>query len=464
MSPPGTLDELVGQLRRAGAADELAIERFTAGRPPGDPGSAEAASTAMVRDGLITPYQARRLLRGESRGLRIAGKYRVLDRLGGGGMGQVYLCEDARLGRAVAVKVLPAAHSRDPEAVARFEREARATALLDHPAIVRALDVGQDGGHPFLVLEFVDGADLYCYVAARGPLDPRTAAHYVAEAADALQRAADLGWVHRDVKPHNLMVDRAGRLRLLDLGLARPFTPDSINVPVTEQGGFALLGTADFIAPEQVVDSTQVDGRADVYSLGATFYFLLTGRPPFPEGTVAEKLTWHRTREPKPVRQVRPEVPEEMARILAKMMAKDPAARYQAPADVVDALAEWANPAPLPPAAEGLPNWPPAVRRLLRLPLSEPPVPAPPVVPALASSFPSRAAAADRAKRRTSRWIALLSVAAGLATAAVVALRTLPSHFEVFAAPSAGGTPSVQPTSPDPPVTNQAPDSARTTR
>src|SRR3954469_6487957 len=182
MPPPATPAELVEQVRRAGAARDSGFQRLPPARWA-KAATAEAAAGAMVGDGLLTPYQAQRLLRGETRGLRIADRYCVLDRIGPGGMGQGFLCEDTKTGKPVAVKVLPATLGRDPEAAARFRREARAAAVLDHPAIVRARDVGQAGPHPFLVLEFVDGADLSRYVSARGPLHPRAAAHYVARAA-----------------------------------------------------------------------------------------------------------------------------------------------------------------------------------------------------------------------------------------------------------------------------------------
>lgn len=444
MPPPVTREQFVAQARRSGAAAETDLDRFQAAWPVDAPGTALAAAEAMVGHGLITPYQAERLLRGDGRGLRITGRYRVLDRLGGGGMGHVYLCRDADTGSAVAVKVLPAALSRDPEAVARFEREARAAAVLNHPVVVRALDVGQDGWHPFLVLEFVDGTDLYRFVSVRGPLDPRAAAHYIARAADGLQRAFELGWVHRDVKPHNLMVDRAGHVRLLDLGLARPVVADSANVPVTTQGGGpTLLGTADFIAPEQAIDSSNVDGRADIYSLGATLYFLLAGRPPFPDGTVAEKLTWHRHRTPEPIEVVRPDVPPGLARVVVKMMAKEPGDRYRTPAEVAAALAEWADP---PPAPAALPDWPLAVRRLVGLPGVEAPVVQPPVAPGLPSSFPDRASKRPaHASWSGSRWAVIASISAGLAAGAVFGARTISgAGSPVPAVSSAGDSPVIR--------------------
>ena len=271
----------------------------------------------------------------------------------------------------------------------------------------------------------MDGADLYRYVTARGPLDPRAAARCRAAAA-ALQRAADKGWVHRDVKPHNLMVDRAGKVRLLDLGLARPVTDDSRQMPVTDpEGSHSLLGTADFIAPEQTVNSSRVDGRADIYSLGATFYFLLAGRPPFPDGTTAQKLAWHRNRDPLPMRDLRADVPDGMAEVLRKMMAKDPAARPPTPAAVAGALALWSDPPPPPPDPAGLPDWPPAVRRVLGLPAGgAAATPAAATAP-LPSSFARRAArAAEGTTHSLPGWVAVGSMAVGVVTAILLASRT----------------------------------------
>ena len=425
MSPPSTLDELVDVVRRAGAASEAAIERFRAGRPADEPGTAEAAGCAMVRDALLTPYQLQRLLRGETCGLQIADRYRVLDKVGGGGMGRVFLCEDTRTGRPVAVKVMAGALGQDPQAAARFQREARAAAGLDHPAIVPALDAGQDGRQPYMALEFVDGADLYRYVAACGPLNPRVAAYYVARAAEALQAAADQGWVHRDVKPHNLMVDRAGRLRVLDLGLARPCVDDSSYLAVTDPSACdTLLGTADFIAPEQVANSSGVDGRADIYALGATFYFLLAGRPPLPDGTTSEKLAWLQSRDPVPIRHLRPDVPDGMAAVLTRMMAKRPADRYQAPREVAAALAEWADPPSTPPDPAAFGDWPPVVRRLLGLPAGDGPVCAPPALSPVPSSFPRRNDnPAAPATRSLPGWVALASMLVGLISAVLITSR-----------------------------------------
>jgi serine/threonine protein kinase len=266
-------------------------------------------------------------------------------------MGTVYLCEHMMVGRRVAVKVLPTSQADNPAALGRFYREARAAGVLDHPNLVKAHDIDQDGALHFLVMEYVDGASLQAIVSRSGPLSPGRAAHYIAHSA---------GLIHRDVKPGNIMVERNGNVRVLDLGLAR-FYDDNIDPLTLKYDDQHVLGTADYVSPEQALDSHDVDIRADIYSLGATFYFCLTGRPPFLEGKVAQKLIWHKTRQPTSVQQLRPDVPEEMAAVLSRMMAKDPAQRYQTPAEVAEALAPWtADPLP-PPAEEEMPRLCPAL-------------------------------------------------------------------------------------------------------
>src|SRR5262249_50912874 len=210
------------------------------------------------------------------------GTYRVLERLGWGGMGLVYLCEHKLMRRRVAVKGLPSAKSKDPAALDRFQREARAVAALDHPNIVHAYDIDQDESLHFLVMEYVDGASLQEIVKKVGPMDVHRAAHYMQQTCLGLEHAHDAGLVHRDIKPGNILVDRSGVVKVLDMGLARFFN-DEEDI-LTKKYDENVLGTADYLAPEQALDSHGVDIRADIYSLGATFYFLLTGRTPFGEG------------------------------------------------------------------------------------------------------------------------------------------------------------------------------------
>ncbi len=360
MPAPATNDELLDLVRKSGVLDEKRLDSYVAktassGAIPPEPGK---FAGQMVADGLLTHFQAEQFLQGKWRRFTI-GRYKVLERLGAGGMGSVYLCEHKLMRRRVAVKVLPTAKADDPASLERFYREARAVAALDHPNIVRAYDIDQDEKLHFLVMEFVDGANFQEIVKSTGPLDVLRAAHYIRQAALGIQHAHEAaGLVHRDIKPGNILVDRNGIVKILDMGLAR-FFHDTDDI-LTKKYDENVLGTADYLAPEQALDSHAVDIRADIYSLGATFYFILVGRPPFAEGTVAQKLIWHQTRQPKSVRLLRPDVPEELAAILEKAMAKDPAGRYQTPMEVAEALAPWTTaPIPPPPDAE-MPQLSPA--------------------------------------------------------------------------------------------------------
>lgn len=329
---------------------------------------------ALVQDGIITYFQAEQFLLGKWRGFTI-GKYKLLERVGVGGMGQVFLCEHMFMKRRVAVKVLPPAKAEQPAALGRFYREARAAGVLEHPNIVRTHDIDQDGNLHFIVMEYVDGSNLLDVVKKFGPLDIRRAVHYARQIALGLDYAFRNGIIHRDVKPGNVLIDRHGTAKVLDMGLAR-FYKDQTDMLTVKYDDKIVLGTADYVAPEQVANSHGVDIRADIYALGASFYFLLAGHPPFPSGTVSQKLLWHRTKDPTPVRNIRPEVPEGLAAVVAKMMAKNPDQRYQTPAEAAAALEQWAsNDVPLP-APEEMPELSPAASIGLPIGENEPAAPA----------------------------------------------------------------------------------------
>jgi serine/threonine protein kinase len=359
MAAPTTTEQFLELVCKSGLVEASALNNYlasqtAAGALPADPSQ---LARALVRDGLLTRFQAEQLLTGKTKGFVLAGKYKLLEHLGSGGMGSVYLCEHISMRRRVAIKVLPIAHAKDQSYLERFYREARAVAALDHPNIVRAHDIDHDGNLHFLVMEYVDGASLQEIVSRHGPLSVARAANYISQAAWGLQHAHEAGLVHRDIKPGNILVDRSGTVKVLDMGLARFFHDDD---NLSKRFDETVLGTSDYLAPEQTLDSN-VDIRADIYSLGATFYFCLTGQTLFGEGKVAQKLIWHQTRQPKPIRSLRPEVPEELAALIEqKMLAKDPAARFQRPAEVCAALAPWtAEPIPPPPEAE-MPRLSPA--------------------------------------------------------------------------------------------------------
>jgi serine/threonine protein kinase len=346
-----------GVVREERFTDYLRLRRETS-ELPSDP---RQFADEMIRDGLLTHFQSEQLLQGRWSGYTI-GRYRILERVGVGGMGQVFLCEHVHLGTRVALKVLPPAKAEQPAALGRFYREARAASSIDHPNVVRTHDIDQDGGFHFIVMDYVPGPNLLDVVKRFGPLDLGRAASYVRQVADGLDHAFRNGIIHRDVKPGNVLIDRAGHARLLDLGLAR-FYRDHTDQLTMKYDDKIVLGTADYIAPEQVANSHAVDVRADVYALGSTLYFLLAGHPPFPAGTVSQKLLAHRTKEPTPIREIRPEVPEGLAAVLAKMMAKDPKARYQTPAQVSAALADFVPAVVRLPAPEEMPRLSPAAEQ-----------------------------------------------------------------------------------------------------
>ncbi len=355
MPAPATAVEFLDLTRRSGVVDERRLEAHiqkltAAGALPADAGK---LASKLVQDGLLTHFQAEQLMQGKWRRFTI-GKYKVLEKLGSGGMGNVYLCEHKLMRRRVAVKILPTAKAAEPSSLERFYREARAVAALDHPNIVHAYDIDQDESLHFLVMEYVDGASLQEIVKRSGPLTPARAAHYVQQTALGLEHAHASGLVHRDIKPGNVLVDRTGIVKILDMGLARFFN-DTDDI-LTKKYDENVLGTADYLAPEQAVDSHGVDIRADIYSLGGTFYFMLTGQTPFGDGSVAQKLIWHQTRQPRPVTELRREVPPAMSAVIERMMAKDPNQRYQTPREVAEALTPWTQQAIAPPSETEMPR------------------------------------------------------------------------------------------------------------
>ncbi|MFO0812338.1 MAG: serine/threonine-protein kinase [Gemmatales bacterium] len=301
----------------------------------------------LLKAGLITEYQGRELYIGRNKGFFI-GKYKVLEPLATGGMGLVLHCEHIYMHHHVALKLLPKELNDDTSAVTRFYREARAAAAVKHPNIVQAFDVGQEGAWHCLVMEFVDGVNLHKLITRHGALSEVRAAHYIAQAATGLQAIMENDLVHRDLKPGNLVLARDNSIKVVDLGLARFLDQrsDDLTRQFDEE---RVLGTADFISPEQALHSHDVDIRADIYSLGMTFYFLLTGKFPFKAATVAGKLMSHQTKMPKALLARRPDISPELDAIITRMIQKRREDRYQTPQEVVEALQPWtAVPLPLP--------------------------------------------------------------------------------------------------------------------
>ena len=295
-------------------------------------------SRALVKAGKLTPYQAAAIYQNKSRGLLI-GNYLILDKLGQGGMGVVFKARHRKLGRFGALKILPPSFTRDPGAVMRFRREFEAAGRLKHPNLVAAFEADEDRGVHFLVMDYVEGINLDRVVREHGPLPVSDAIDYLIQAARGLEAAHEKGIVHRDIKPGNLMLDRRGTVRVLDLGLARivdasnPFNK-TITGRLTQSGTY--MGTIDYMAPEQAEDSHSVDHRADIYSLGCTFFFLLTGREPFAGETILKRLVAHQEHPAPSLRAIRPEVSPALEAVYQKMMAKKPEDR---PASMTEVIA-----------------------------------------------------------------------------------------------------------------------------
>ena len=325
--------------------------RLVMGAPPPDVWD-KALADVLVRRRELTRFQAEQLLEGRRK--LTLGQYRILDAIGQGGMGRVFKAEHAMMGRQVAIKVLPREKST-PETEAAFQREIRMLARLDHENLVRALDAGHDGKVYYLVTELVDGIDLRRQVLRYGRLDEVAAASVIAQAARGLAYAHAQGIVHRDVKPGNLLVTADGRVKVLDLGLAG----SSLESEAVRLG--RVVGTMDYMAPEQMGRPDDVGPAADIYSLGCTLYFALAGQVPFPGGSKAEKAERHRSKKPAPIRQFAPQVSDAFCAVVEAMMRKDPAERPGSAGEVIERLRQWAPESPV--AMPRMPQNRPAGRK-----------------------------------------------------------------------------------------------------
>jgi len=335
-------DKILDLLRRSGLVEEERLMPFLddlaerSGRSL--PETPEQFADALVEAGLVTRWQADMLLSGKHKGFFL-GKYKLLRHIGKGGMSTVYLAEHLLMRRRVAIKVLPKNRVDDSSYLGRFYQEARAAAQLDDKNIVRAYDVDNDHGTHFLVMEYVNGSDLHALVVQNGPLDYEEAANYVLQAARGLAHAHEMGLVHRDIKPANLLVDKKKTVKVLDMGLAK--FQESVEPSLTLTHDEHVLGTADYLAPEQALNSHMADARSDIYSLGCTMYFLLTGHPPFNEGSIRERLLKHQLETPPSIYKDRPDASPSLVNICNRMMSKKPENRYQTAEDVSEVLTEW---------------------------------------------------------------------------------------------------------------------------
>lgn len=309
------------------------------------PQKAERLADLLIRKDMLTTWHVEKLLSGKYKGFFL-GNYKLLGHIGTGGMSSVYLAEHTRMGDKRAIKVLPKSRVKDATYLARFQLEAKAIASLHHPNIVLAYDIDNDGDVHYIVMEYVDGIDMQQIVKNDGPLDMSFAAEMVAQAAHGLDHAHANGVIHRDVKPANLLIDKSGNVRLLDMGLALVDTEDEQSLTVVNNEN--VLGTADYLAPEQALNSHSVDHRADIYGLGCTLYFLLTGQPPFSDGTLAQRIARHQKEMPKSIREIRKDCSGELEGICVKMIQKDPRYRYQSAKEVAVALENYVAKAPKP--------------------------------------------------------------------------------------------------------------------
>jgi serine/threonine-protein kinase len=397
---------------------------------------ARGIARALVEEGLLTRFQARRVLAGKPSRL-LLGQYRILDPLGKGATGRVFRAVHTSMNRVVAIKVIRPGILKDPATVDFFNREVRAAAQLTHPNIVTAYDADEVKGRRFLVMEYVDGPSLHDLVKGGGRLPIDTACELMSQAAAALQYAHEKGVVHRDIKPANLLiaglVGTEGRparsdagprplVKVADFGLAR-LRDDGISTMVdtimVEPG--AVLGTVDYISPEQAHDIHAADIRSDLYSLGCVFYYALTGRVPFPGGNSLEKLFKQLTCEPQPLRELRPEVPPALEAIVRRLMAKERDQRFQTPAGLAAELAalsgscarlelaaaDVAGPSEGPPTAgpaadtdgHGAPEVTDGLQET-SCPLADSAVPVPPIDKAFQARFRQWTAIVERSLRR----------------------------------------------------------------
>jgi serine/threonine-protein kinase len=441
MSPPTQIDSqtFLKRVRSSGLVTDGELREAVKDLPETNRG--KVVARALVQRGLLTKFQAQLLLANRTTGFFL-GQYRILDQLGQGGMGRVYKAMHTSMGRVVALKVLAPQHVKTPKARELFKREVRAAGTLAHPNIVTAYDASFADGRYYLVMEYVDGPNLEQLVRDRGPLPAGLACELARQVALGLQHAHEKGMVHRDVKPSNLLVQTPGGgpcvVKILDFGLARLHTP-AAGLPtdgtiLTPDN--TVMGTPDYLSPEQSRSLHDVDIRSDLYSLGCTLYFLLTGSVPFVGGNTLTKIIRHASEEAVPVEEIRLDVPAAVAALVRKLMAKDPAGRFQTPAEVAAALAPLAAagaverpalvraPAPSDPGSSTnlTPmDAVPAVGEVATLPpdLS-------PTAMSAEEEFVQSVRQAERARGRLWRWVLLWgAVLAGVAAGALGLL----AHF-----------------------------------
>lgn len=337
---PLTVEDFLRGVLRSRLLDREELQNALRSVPAEQRDDADALADHLVRNGKLTRFQAGKLLRGVTQGL-VMGPFHVLAPLGRGAMGTVFLARDGRTEQLVALKILPPRLARtEQRMLARFRREMELSQKVSHPHIAWTYDVGEYRGVPYIAMEYIPGKTLSRLVADEGRLPYARAARLMAEVASALAHAHTQGLIHRDLKPSNLLITPRDHAKVLDLGLAIIHGED-VEDPAVVGGQGYIVGTMDYIAPEQTYDAAGVDPRSDLYSLGCTLYFALTGQPPFPGGTSKEKIQRHRKGRPEPLARLVTDLPPGFVALVERLMARDPDARPATAALVEEELRRW---------------------------------------------------------------------------------------------------------------------------
>ncbi len=334
------VDDFLRKILRSGLLSREQLQTTLRSLPKDRREEVSAITDHLIAHSKLTRFQTWKLQQGITLGLTL-GPYQILTPLGRGGMGTVYLALDTRTQQHVALKILPPrAARREERLLARFQREMELSQKIKHPHLARTIEAGVFQNIHYIAMEYIPGQTLYRIVSLQGPLSVARAANLFAEVAAALGSAHAQGVIHRDMKPSNIMVTPHDHAKVLDLGLAFTEGEEVEDVEVVGGKGY-IVGSIDYMAPEQTRDPTNIDGRADLYALGCCLYFALTGKPPFPDGTVYGKVKAHRHEAPAPIRDKNPQVPETFAALIHRLTAKSPADRFATAADVEGVLSSW---------------------------------------------------------------------------------------------------------------------------